>query len=314
MAGQATGGGFGRRRSALLLVVPAALLGAGWAWALAAPDPVQFEAPVRGLADCAGAAVLGLALLPRLQGPGSVPAWRPLAVLAGLWAVLELVLLGCQAAEVAGVPVARVGAGQFGVYLTRVSTGQVGIAILIGTALIAGYGAVAHRRPERAAADPVLVFAAVTLTLRPITGHMSQQPFGSLLAAVHALAAAAWFGLLLALAVVARGRGDWATLLPRYSRWALPAAVAVTGTGVCNALVRLGGFTPLLTTGYGHILLAKTALLVELLALGWWWRRTWVPRAGAHRIGAENSLRRAVTEVLAMAVVYGLAATLSVTA
>ncbi|WP_019931963.1 copper resistance D family protein [Nocardia sp. BMG111209] len=314
MTGKTTHGGFGARRSALLLVVPAALVGAAWAWMLATPDPVQFEAPIRGLADCAGATVLGLALLPRLQGPGSPPAWRPLAALAGLWAILELVLLGCQAAEVAGVAVIRLGAGQFGTYLTKVSTGQVGIAVLIGTGLIAAYSAAAFRRPGRAAADPVLVFAAVTVTLRPITGHMSQQPFGSLLAAVHALAAAAWFGLLVALAVVIRSRGDWAALLPQYSRWAMPAAIAVTATGVCNALVRLGGLTPLVTTGYGHILLAKTALLVELLVLGWWWRRTWVPRAAAHRVSAEGSLRRAVTEVLAMAIVYGLAATLAVTA
>jgi putative copper resistance protein D len=70
----------------------------------------------------------------------------------------------------------------------------------------------------------------------------------------------------------------------------------------------------LVDTGYGRIVLAKTAALLALGALGWWWRRTWVPAAGAHRMQAEDSLRRAVLEALAMAVAFGLAAALATTA
>nr|WP_040744571.1 CopD family protein [Nocardia transvalensis] len=300
-------------RSALVLVVPAALLGVALAWALAAPDPVQAEAPVRALADCAGATVLGLAALPRLH-ERLLPPWRLLAGIGGVWAATELAVLGCEAAQVVGVGVTRLGVGQFGDYLAHVSGGQVGIAILIGTCAITGYGVLAYRRPRHATTDLVLVFAAVALVLRPITGHMSQQAFGSVLAAGHALAAAVWFGLLSALALVTRTRGEWAAVLPRYSAWALPALAAVTVTGVCNGLIRLGGLTPLIDTGYGRILLAKTALLAGLLMLGWWWRRRWVPLAGDHRMTAESSLRRAIFEVVVMALVFGLAATLSVTA
>ncbi|MBF6173537.1 copper resistance D family protein [Nocardia blacklockiae] len=313
MSTAATGGGPTALRAALLLVVPAALLGAALAWALAAPDPVQSEAPVRALADCAGATVLGLAALPRLHDRVR-PSWRLLAGLGGLWTATEFAVLGCEAAQVVGVPLLRLRLGQFGDYLTHISGGQVGIAILIGTCAVTGYCALAFRRPRHATTDLVLVFAAVALVLRPITGHMSQQAFGSVLAAGHALAAAVWFGLLLALALVVRTRGEWALLLPRYSAWALPALAAVTVTGVSNGLIRLGGLTPLLDTGYGRVLLAKTVLLAGLLALGWWWRRHWVPRAGEHRMTAESSLRRAIFEVVAMAVVFGLAATLAVTA
>ncbi|RDI61634.1 copper resistance D family protein [Nocardia pseudobrasiliensis] len=308
-----TGGSSTALRSVLLLVVPAALLGVALAWALAAPDAVQSEAPVRALADCAGAIVLGLAALPRLH-ERLTPPWRLLAAFGGLWTALEFAVLACEAAQVVGVRVAGLRAGDFGTYLTRISGGQIGIAILVGTAVVTGYCALAYRRPAHAAAEPVLVFAAVALVLRPITGHMSQQALGSVLGAVHALAAAGWFGMLLALALVLRTRGEWAVVLPRYSGWALPAAATVAATGVCNGLVRMKALTPLFDTGYGRVLLAKTVLMAALLALGWWWRRAWVPRASEHRLSAQSSLRRAIGEVVTMAVVFGLAATLAVTA
>ncbi|WP_156095033.1 CopD family protein [Nocardia lijiangensis] len=296
----------------LLLIVPAGLLGVGLAWLLTA-GPAPAEGAVRVLADGLGATVLGLAALPRLHERLS-PPWRMLAALAGAWCGTEFVVLVFEAAEVVGVPTRRLSAEQFGTFLTEISGGQVGIAILVATAAVAGYSTLAFRGGETASTDLVLVFAAVAVALRPITGHMSQQPFGSVLGAVHALAAGAWFGLLIALALVVRTRGEWAVTLPRYSAVALPLIGVVAATGVVNGLVRLGGFGPLLDTGYGRILLAKTTVLAGLLALGWWWRRTWVRRAADHRMDATGSLRRAVLEVTVMAVAFGLAATLAVTA
>lgn len=308
-----TTGGSSSLRWLLLLVVPVALDGAALAWILAADDPVQAEAPVRVLADCAGATVLGLAALPRLSDRLSLH-WRLLTVLAALWAAMEFGMLVLEAAEVQGVPARRLSGAQFGDYLTHVSGGQIGIALLIGSGAVTVYSAFGFRNPDRATADLVLVFTAVTVTLRPITGHMSQQTLGSVLAALHALAAAAWFGLLLALALTVRTRGEWATLLPRYSNWALPLVVTVLLTGAINGLVRIGGVTPLVTEGYGRILLAKTVLVCALIGLGWWWRRSWVPRAADHRMTADASLRRAIVEVLVMALVFGLAGTLAVAA
>ncbi|WP_433197226.1 CopD family protein [Nocardia sp. CA-107356] len=303
----------GGHAQALLLVVPAGLLGVALALILAIPAPAQSASIVRVIADCAGATVLGLAALPRLHDRLR-PPWRVLAILAGIWCVTEFAVLVFEAAAVVGVPLGRLTGGQFGNFLVEISGGQVGIAVLVGSGAVAGYSALAFRRPETASADLVLVFAAVALALRPITGHMSQQPFGSVLAAVHALAAAAWFGLLVALALVVRTRGEWAVTLPRYSAVALPMVGVVAVSGIVNGLVRVGGITPFVTTGYGRILLAKTLVLVGLLALGWWWRRTWVPLATSHRMQAESSLRRAVVEVAVMSVAFGLAATLAVTA
>ncbi|WP_245671269.1 CopD family protein [Nocardia amamiensis] len=298
---------------ALLLSLPSGLAGVALAWVLIVPEPLPAEAVVRVVADGVGATALGLAALPRMAPRLRTP-WRLLAVLAGVWAIAEFAVLVFEAADVVGVPVADLGAAQFGTYLVDVSGGQVGIAILIGVGAVAGGSALAFRRPESASGDLVLVFAAVALALRPITGHMSQQAFGSVLAAVHALAAAAWLGLLIALALVVRTRGEWAVVLPRYSGVALPLVVTVAVTGLLNGLIRVGGIVPFVTTGYGRILLAKTVVLLGLLALGWWWRRSWVPRAAGHRMGADASLRRAVAEVIVMALAFGLAATLAVTA
>nr|WP_307694180.1 CopD family protein [Nocardia beijingensis] len=298
---------------AVLMTVPAGLLGVALAWILILPGPLPGEAVVRVVADGVGATALGLAALPRVA-PRSRTPWRLLAVLAGIWAVAEFAVLIFEAAEVVGVPVRELGAGEFGTYLVDVSGGQVGLAILVGVATVAGGSALAFRRPESASADLVLVFAAVALALRPITGHMSQQAFGSVLAAVHALAAGAWFGLLVALALVVRTRGEWAVVLPRYSAVALPLVAVVAVTGLLNGLIRVGGFAPFVSTGYGRILLAKTVVLLGLLALGWWWRRSWVPKAADHRMDAKDSLRRAVAEVVVMALAFGLAAALAVTA
>ncbi|MFC9435870.1 CopD family protein [Nocardia sp. NPDC057030] len=319
MTGRTIGGRGGARRDAarapwpMLLIVPAGLLGVVIAWGLALPAGFAAAATVRVLADGAGATVLGLAALPRLHAR-LTPPWRLLAVLAGFWCGTEFAVLVFEAADVVGVPVGRLAAGEFGTFLVHLSGGQIGIAVLVGVGAVAVYSAVAFRRADIASADLVLVFAAVALALRPITGHMSQQTFGSVLAAVHALAAAAWFGLLVALALVVRTRGEWAVVLPRYSAMALPLVAAVAVTGLLNGLVRVGGMTPFVTTGYGRILLAKTVVLIGLLALGWWWRRSWVRRAADHRMTAAASLRRATIEVLVMALAFGLAATLAVTA
>ncbi|MFD4458305.1 copper resistance D family protein [Nocardia sp. NPDC058480] len=302
-----------RQWRVLVPVVVAALVGVALALILRRSGGFAWVALARVLADCAGAVVIGLAALPRLNDRLTV-TWRPLAALAGIWFAAEFTVLVCEAAEIVGVPVAQLGASDFITFLGRLSGGQIGIAILFCTGAIACYAALAFRRPDTASADLVLVFAAVALSLRPITGHMSQQMFGSVLAAIHALAAACWLGLLLAMVLVLRTRGEWAATLPRYSTFAAPLVCVVALTGLVNGVVRLGGITGLLTSGYGRILLAKLTIACGLVALGWWWRRTWVRKAADHRVTAEISLRNAAAEVLVMAVAFGLAATLAVTA
>ncbi|RZL62905.1 MAG: copper resistance protein CopD, partial [Rhodococcus sp. (in: high G+C Gram-positive bacteria)] len=65
---------------------------------------------------------------------------------------------------------------------------------------------------------------------------------------------------------------------------------------------------------YGRVILAKIVAIAMLVALGWWWRRTWVVASAAHRMSSDGSLRRAIGEVVFMAIAFGLAAALATTA
>lgn len=309
----------GASRWWLLLVVPGSMAGVALAWALASPDGPEASSIVRAPAVGVGAVVLGMAVLGwmlRAERRPSVAAdelWRRLAGLAGAWTLLEAVLLGLTAAEAEGGAVAGLSVAAFVEFLGS-STGRVGVAVVVCTLAIVVLAAVAFRRGIGWPTAPVPVLAALALIARPITGHMSQQPFGSVLDAVHALAAAVWFGMLVALAATLRSRGAWAVWLPRYSTIAWRSVGVLAVTGVVDAAVRLGGIAALFETGYGRVVLAKAAVLVVLLGLGWWWRRTWVGAAAGHRMTADASLRRAVGEVTVMAVAFGLAAALATTA
>ena len=73
-------------------------------------------------------------------------------------------------------------------------------------ALLATIVAVAaYRRGAAWPTTPVLAAAALALIGRPVSGHMSQQPLGSLLDAAHVLAAGLWAGTLTALALTDNG-------------------------------------------------------------------------------------------------------------
>ncbi|KAA0024788.1 CopD family protein [Antrihabitans cavernicola] len=306
-------------RWSLLLAVFTLILGVGTAWQLALPDSPDPSNLLRATADCVGAVVLGLAAVDRLHGSSKARVdraelWRAIAALGGVWALSELALLVYSAAAAGGYGVGQLHADEFAEFVSHISTGQVGIATVLCASGIALAGIVAFRRRAEWSTDPLLAVAGLTLVLRQITGHMSQQTFGSVLAAVHVLAAALWFGLLAALAIMLRSRSDWAAALPRYSTWALRSVVVLTVTGVINAAVRLKGFAPLLDSGYGRIVLAKAIVLLLILILAWWWRRTWVDQVAGHRMNADDSLRRAVVEVVAITVAFGLAAALATTA
>lgn len=303
-----------RRTTALCLL--GGLVGIALAWLLAGPNGPDPAAAVQVLADLAGSTVLGLCVLDWLQRDERRPVvprpnlWRPIAVVAGGWALVELLLLVVTATATTTGPLTTATLTRF---VREVSSGQVGASVVAVSASIAIAAAVAFRHAATWPTAPFAVVTAAGLLVRPVTGHMSVQPLGSVLVAAHVLAAALWLGPLVAMALMLRGRRAWAALLPRFSELAVVAVVLLTATGVVDAAVALGGVDALVGTGYGRILLAKAVALAGLLALGWWWRRTWVPAAVGHRIAERDSLRRAVTEVTALAVVFGLAAALATT-
>ncbi len=291
-----------------------AVAGVACGWALATPEASSW---IRALSTAAGSTVLGIAVLAamirdeRRPGIEADDVWRATAALSGAWLALESVHLVREAASAVGVPVVSLRAGLFTEYLSTPGSGRVEAAAWLCIAVCGIAATVAYRRSASWSTAPVLVCAALALIARPATGHMAQQTLGSLLDAIHVLAAAVWFGVLAALALLARGRGTWAHLLPRYSTLALRCVVVLAVTGIVDAAVRLGSAAALFGTGYGRIVLAKAAVLATLLVLAWIWRRTWVSAAAAHRVTAEVSLRNAVVEVSGIAVAFGLAAALA---
>jgi uncharacterized membrane protein len=91
---------------------------------------------------------------------------------------------------------------------------------------------------------------------------------------VHAVAASAWTGGLIALAFVAgRRAAPWsreslAAVAPRFSRLAGFCLLAIVVTGGYNAWAQLGGLSRLWNTAYGLVLIVKLLIVAVLVWLG----------------------------------------------
>jgi putative copper resistance protein D len=163
--------------------------------------------------------------------------------------------------------------------------------------------------------DPALVqlrvplVAALLGVLTPaVTGHAGSAPdheVAILSIAVHAGGAALWVGGLIGMvALVAPYRELLDRALPPFSTLAGVCLADVAVSGTINALVRIGSWSALVTTGYGWLVLAKVAAIVLIGALGG------VTRARL-RAGRIPVLRWAAVETTVMAVTIGLAAALT---
>ncbi|MCW2685986.1 MAG: Copper resistance protein [Mycobacterium sp.] len=286
------------------------------AWSLAYPDGSPATVLVRTLADCAAVVTLGLAAVPlletgRYRGELSARATGPLAAAAAVWLVAELTRLVVTAAQTTAVPVMRLGLRtpvQFALDTTAGRSGLVSVAAAaVCLAAVQNGTAAARTLPVVVATVGV---AAVGLAVRTVTGHLGESALGGIAVAVHALAAALWCGMLAALALTVRHRGQWARVLPRFSLWCVAALLAA---GVFSAVVILDSPADLYATGYGRLLLAKMVLMLALIVVAWRNRSAWLPAARSHQISARASQARSLTELGIMAVALAMAAALAVT-
>ncbi|WP_051515972.1 CopD family protein [Candidatus Blastococcus massiliensis] len=171
-----------------------------------------------------------------------------------------------------------------------------GRAALLGTTLGLTLF-VAARRCTRATGARILLAVASAAVLLPVAlaGHSAASE-DHLLAVttlgIHVVAATVWVGGLLALLVHGRGRAATTTAAPRFSRLALVCFLATAVSGVVAAVLVLGGtgaVLPALGTGYGALLVAKTAGLTAIGLLGRQHRRRTLPRL---RAGDGRGFRR----------------------
>src|SRR5262245_40455774 len=167
------------------------------------------------------------------------------------------------AAAIAAVPAVVAGTHVGGVLAARFA------ALLVAFALSLG------RQSWLRALCALLVLAAALCV--SLVGHAAD--WGDLTGAVavdwvHAVAASAWSGGLVALALVVLPRARaWprvvlAQLAQRFSRLAGACLLVTTGTGAYNAWSQLGGLAPLWATDYGRLLIVKLVLVLGLGLLG----------------------------------------------
>ena len=223
-------------------------------------------------------------------------------MLAGGWVALTR-----EGAEVAGVSFWQAfnHRGPIGSALQATRFGrEFGRGVDLGAAFcIATAAAFAISRRSRVAAlvlaVPAFCLGVWAVIVPGLSGHAGDPGMGTLAVAVDALhtaAAAIWIGGLVQLVVVTphatRGLPDGersrvrTAVTARFSRVALASVVVLAATGVGRALWEVATPSELWQTGYGRALLAKTALLACLVALGYRNRRNLAAFGAIRRRGA----------------------------
>jgi putative copper resistance protein D len=167
----------------------------------------------------------------------------------------------------------------------------------------------------------IAALAAGALSSQAWLGHAAMAnggKFGMELAAyiVHVLAAAAWIGALVPLALLSsrpayacpKAIAAYCEILTRFSKVGVGLVLAILATAVANAAYRLASLTELTTTLYGLVILAKAALFLAMLAIAAanrWLFLPNVPQTGPHAIAV---LRRTIISEQALAALVLLAA------
>jgi putative copper resistance protein D len=319
---------------ALVVLVVVLLVGGGAPQPV--PDGLPDPGPVTGwglpvarlLAELAAMASVGLLLTAALLLPSPRDALADLparavalaARAATVWLLAVVAEAVLTVSEILGAPPGQV----LDPTLLRSFLGQTsdGRALLVQAVLVVVVCVLARTATTTRAVALGCVVALVALVPPALTGHAASTGSHELAVAslaVHVLAASVWVGGLAGLAwAAAQGSDTLRHAVPRYSTVAGWCFVAVAVSGVVNAGVRLQGFTPLGTSAYGGLVLAKVAALTALGAFGWHHRRRGVPDVVA-RAGTASGRREtarlfftvAAAELVVMAATVGLAVGLS---
>jgi copper transport protein len=183
--------------------------------------------------------------------------------------------------------------------------------VMAVAAVIAGLGAVfAAVAPvfPRLELFPFLAGFAL-LPLPTLAGHALDRGRPALEPVVdflHVAAASFWLGGLVALGLALTGSGDRASMLRRFSNVALVSVGVLAATGVIRAFAELRSLEQLWSTGYGQLLIVKSALLAALVAVGWVNRYRLLPR-----LSVETLRRSVAVELMLFAGLIGAVALLT---
>lgn len=288
------------------------------------PDPgplVGWTLPAaRLLADLAAAVAAGTALTAAILLPAKPGRQATLtdagqrsvkttAVAAGAVLVVGAAELILTYADFLGISVtAAVGTPGISSFVVDTVQGRA----LLTQVLLAGVvvlAAASVRTTRGAGLLAVLSFAAAGVPA--LAGHSSSAADHMLAQSsliIHVVAATAWVGGLVGVALLAR-RPDvpLTTATSRFSALALWCFVAVGLSGLANAWVRVGSLAEI-GSSYGLLAVGKLVALVALGALGWLHRSRTLPRLETDR---RLFVRIAAVEVAVMSATFGLAVALS---
>lgn len=140
--------------------------------------------------------------------------------------------------------------------------------------LVAGGGVIAVRRyPSRPTLAVVALGSAMALLADVLLSHAaagSNAPVDVTVQALHVLAVGLWLGGLAGLLLTIRLTADERTArAARRFSWLATIGIAVVAiTGLLRAIAEVGTVDALLTTDFGHLVIAKAALLGALALLG----------------------------------------------
>jgi putative copper export protein len=288
------------------------------------PGPfVEYGLPVvRLVLDLCALATVGLSLLPRFLGFDDPERTEPILSRARVWAVMAAFGWALAALVAMVLSAAEITPGRMpdpAVYVSLIGAGQ-GLVISAACALIyTFFGLLAVRFGEKVPAELRVVVAVFGLLPLPVSGHASNWYWHDLSMVsmeLHVVAAAAWTGGLVALAVLlTRDRELLARALPRFSRLATVALVVVALSGLFSGLVELA-LSPttslpgsLFTTHYGQLVVAKVIFVCAVGALGANIRWRLLP--GVARRQATSFAAWAALEVGVMGLAYGVAVALT---
>jgi copper transport protein len=178
-----------------------------------------------------------------------------------------------------------------------------GLAVAVATVVAAlGTAAAAITTVEPRAAGVAWILGLLLLPAPSFAGHALDpgRPRIELVVDIlHVVAAAAWFGGLAQLAFVLRHDPDSGG---RFALLAVGAVVGLAATGVARALSELDSVSQVWSTGYGRLLIVKTALLGALVSLGWINRYRLLPRRAFGALAETVRIELVLLSALVVAV------------
>ncbi len=161
------------------------------------------------------------------------------------------------------------------------------------------------------------VFAVVAVAVPASFGHaagLGDHSLALINGVAHAVAATVWVGGLIALGATVWSKAETVGVAAsRFGYLAIASVVVLAASGVANAYVRLASPADLVTSGYGRLVLAKTALLIALIATATWLRKRLLPKLVGDQ-PRRTFAKVAGLELALMAIASGFGVALSLSA